>query len=455
MQKLRYSRYFKVFFILLDVIAFLAILSGSYIRNNSLVTELLFTERNIILSILLVAFWLLLSGRTRIYSVPRSFTYTRYLERLVTHILLFIAGLFLIFKIVDDELINQNIEYLFLWLFAGLFILKSILFFALKLLRAEGMNFRNIMFLYENASTESLKQILLKRKDYGYRIFGYPHEKVHISELKKFWKSKGIHALYLPWENSFPEQLKDEIYKEANLQKIKVILVPGVEENLFSSYELRYVESQPILAPAKFPLDFIENYYLKRIFDVFFSILALALVGSWLVPLVALLIKLDSKGSVFFKQKRYGQGDMVFHCLKFRTMVKNNQSDTQTTQPQDCRITRIGRFLRKSSIDEFPQFINVLKGDMSVVGPRPHMLVVDDFYKEKISRYPLRSLVKPGITGLAQVTGLRGDHGDMMLEMNKRILADSFYVRNWSIVLDMIIILKTIILIFKGDKKAL
>lgn len=455
MQKLRYSRYFKVFFILLDVVVFTTILLGVYVQKNSLPTELLFSERNIILFVVLSVFWLLLSGKTKLYSVPRSLTYTKYLERLLIHLTLFILGVFFIFKIADKEFINQRIGYLSAWLFSVLFILKSAIFFALKMMRSQGMNYRNIMFLAENASTESLKQVLMKRKDYGYRIFGYPHEKVHISELKKFWKSKGIHALYLPWENSFPEQLKDEIYKEANLQKIKVILVPGVEENLFSSYELRYVESQPILAPAKFPLDFIENYYLKRIFDVFFSILALALVGSWLVPLVALLIKLDSKGSVFFKQKRYGQGDMVFHCLKFRTMVKNNQSDTQTTQPQDCRITRIGRFLRKSSIDEFPQFINVLKGDMSVVGPRPHMLVVDDFYKEKISRYPLRSLVKPGITGLAQVTGLRGDHGDMMLEMNKRILADSFYVRNWSIVLDMIIILKTIILILKGDKKAL
>lgn len=135
-------------------------------------------------------------------------------------------------------------------------------------------------------------------------------------------------------------------------------------------------------------------------------------------------------------------------------MKINSESSQKTTDYNDDRITKIGKLLRKTSLDEMPQFINVLRGEMSIVGPRPHMLLVDDFYKPKISRYSLRSMVKPGITGLAQVSGLRGDEGDMNLGMKKRILADSFYVRNWSFSMDIVIILKTVFLIIVGDKKA-
>jgi len=135
-------------------------------------------------------------------------------------------------------------------------------------------------------------------------------------------------------------------------------------------------------------------------------------------------------------------------------MVVNDESTTRTTSENDARITGIGKFLRKTSLDEMPQFINVLRGEMSIVGPRPHMLAVDNYYKPKIGRYSLRSTVNPGITGLAQVNGLRGDSGDVEVEMKKRILADAFYVRNWSFILDLIIILKTILLVLGGDKNA-
>lgn len=135
-------------------------------------------------------------------------------------------------------------------------------------------------------------------------------------------------------------------------------------------------------------------------------------------------------------------------------MHVNGDSANKTTTENDKRITKIGKFLRKTSLDEMPQFINVLKGEMSVVGPRPHMLLVDDFYKLKIGRYSVRSLVRPGVTGLAQVNGLRGDAGDMEIQMHKRILADAFYVKNWSFTLDLVIILKTAFLVIGGDKNA-
>ena len=211
---------------------------------------------------------------------------------------------------------------------------------------------------------------------------------------------------------------------------------------------------QPVLVRSKFPLDYLTNITMKRTVDIILSTFILLFICSWLFPLIAILIKLDNPGSIFFLQKRYGYHDKVFSCYKFRTMYVNDDCTKQTTTANDKRITKIGRFLRKTSLDEMPQFLNVLKGEMSVVGPRPHMLLVDDFYKLKIGRYSIRSLVKPGITGLAQVNGLRGDSGDRDIQMQKRILADAFYVKNWSLSLDFIIILKTVFLVINGDKNA-
>ena len=219
-------------------------------------------------------------------------------------------------------------------------------------------------------------------------------------------------------------------------------------------YDLGYIENQPVLHQSSYPLDNYFNFSLKRIFDILFSVIILVGICSWLFPIIAILIKTTSKGPVFFIQRRYGFHEEVFGSLKFRTMVVNDDSATKVTAENDSRITRFGKFLRKTSLDEMPQFLNVLKGEMSVVGPRPHMLAVDDYYKPKIGRYSLRSMVNPGITGLAQVNGLRGDSGDREVEMKKRALADAYYVRNWSFVLDLVIILKTVILIIAGDKNA-
>ena len=254
--------------------------------------------------------------------------------------------------------------------------------------------------------------------------------------------------------NRFENAQEQEIYRLAELDKIRVSLIPSIAKNNFFQFDLGYIEMQPILVRSKFPLDYLTNIIIKRTFDIFFSALVLLSICSWLFPLLAILIKLDSKGPVFFFQKRYGFHDEVFNCFKFRTMRVNEDSTHKTTSENDKRITKIGKFLRKTSLDEMPQFINVLIGDMSIVGPRPHMLLVDDFYKLKIGRYSVRSLVKPGITGLAQVNGLRGDNGDMELNMQKRILADAFYVKNWSVSLDSVIIFKTIFLVITGDKNA-
>ncbi len=449
MQKIRYSRYFKITFILLDVLVITSVFLFFFIRNNEAQYEKDIWEQNLLSIVLLALFWILLSGRTKLYSVARNLTYTIYLERLVTHIFIFIFGVILLAKVSNNDFLKQDRFLIAINLFFLLFFIKSVAFFTLKYLRTLGLNYRNIMFLTHDSSSEILKNILTDRKDYGFKIFDYPEEEqFDLDKLISFWKEKGIHTMYMP-SNGFEKNDEQEIYRLAALHKVKISLIPSIVKNNFFQYDLGYIEMQPILERSKFPLDYLTNIVLKRTFDIIFSLIIIIGICTWLFPILYILIKMDSKGSVFFVQKRYGFHDQVFKCIKFRTMYLNSDS-----LPTNQRITKIGRFLRKTSLDEMPQFFNVLKGDMSVVGPRPHMLLVDDFYKLKIGRYSVRSLVKPGVTGLAQVNGLRGDSGNMDIKMQKRILADAFYVKNWSFSLDFVIILKTVFLVIGGDKNA-
>lgn len=455
MQRIRYSRYFKTAIIILDIFIVASVFIFFFLTKHSFEIAKTKTEQNVLALLLLTFFWILLSGRTKLYSIPRNLTYTLYVERIVTHIFLFLLGIVLFAKASDNIFLQYEMYWIAFTLFAILFSIKSLIFFSLKFFRAKGGNFRNVMFLGDNDSSFILKNIISNRKDYGYKLYDYQQDTININQLKDFWHKNGIHTIFLPADHNLDKNFEKEIIEEAENNKVKVALIPSIVRNEFFEYDLGYIETQPILFPSKFPLSYYSNASIKRAFDVLFSLLTLIFIGTWLFPIIAILIKLDSKGSVFFIQKRYGFHDEVFNCIKFRTMVENKDCSTKTTSENDVRITKIGKFLRKTSLDEMPQFFNVLLGQMSVVGPRPHMLLIDDYYKERIGRYAVRSLVKPGITGLAQVSGLRGDTGDMDVQMKKRILADSFYVKNWSLTLDLIIILKTIFLIIKGDKKAI
>ncbi|MDO4224437.1 MAG: exopolysaccharide biosynthesis polyprenyl glycosylphosphotransferase [Bergeyella zoohelcum] len=455
MQKLRYSKYFKTIFILLDIVVFALVFLFFSWQSKDQTFRDLDIEKNAVALLLFGVFWVLLSGKTRLYSVSRNLTYTKYLERFLEHLLWFILGILLVSKITNLEFIRTERFRISLSLFWLLFIIKSAIFFLLKYIRYKGWNHRNIMFLYENSSSKILRNTIESRRDYGYKIIEYPHKKIDFNELKKFWHSEGIYAIFIPEGASWEYDMQCKIQEEAAKEKIKVYLIPNIIRSGFFSYDWGYIESQPVLTPTKFPLEQIGNSLVKRIFDVLFSLIFLLFIGIWLFPILALLVKLDSRGPVFFVQKRFGYRDRIFGCIKFRTMKVNAESSQRTTLKNDERITPLGKFLRKTSLDETPQFINVLLGDMSVIGPRPHMLSVDEHYKPKINRYAIRNMVKPGITGLAQVNGLRGDKENMDIQMKKRILADTFYIKNWSLSLDFVIILKTLLLLVKGDKNAI
>ncbi|MGI4832630.1 MAG: sugar transferase [Janthinobacterium lividum] len=188
----------------------------------------------------------------------------------------------------------------------------------------------------------------------------------------------------------------------------------------------------------------------KQVFDYCFAFLVIILVLSWFTPLIALLIKLESKGPVFFKQLRTGQGGQAFYCLKFRSMTLNAEADRQQASKGDNRITKLGAFLRKTSLDELPQFINVLRGEMSIVGPRPHMLHHTAEYSQAIHNFMDRHLILPGITGLAQISGHRGETKEVSA-MEGRVNADIHYMNNRSAQMDIKIILITIVQVINKD----
>jgi putative colanic acid biosynthesis UDP-glucose lipid carrier transferase len=209
----------------------------------------------------------------------------------------------------------------------------------------------------------------------------------------------------------------------------------------------------PVFSVRQEPLEDINNRIRKRLFDIAFSSLVVIFILSWLIPLVSLAIWIESGRPIFFFQERTGKDNKSFYCFKFRSMYVNKDSNTKQATKEDERITRIGKLLRKTNIDEFPQFLNVLKGDMSIVGPRPHMLKHTDDYSKKINQYMVRQFMKPGITGWAQVNGFRGET-KALEEMEKRVEHDLWYMEQWSLWLDARIIFLTAYNMFRGEKNA-
>jgi putative colanic acid biosysnthesis UDP-glucose lipid carrier transferase len=218
-------------------------------------------------------------------------------------------------------------------------------------------------------------------------------------------------------------------------------MTPFLEPVIHNSPSNLSIASETLTIPFSlyFPLNNKLNAFYKRGFDVFFSFLLMVLIFPWFIPLAAIIIRIESKGPVFFRQQRFKRGEKIFTCFKLRTMHVNAEADHLAAQKDDVRITAVGRFLRKTHLDELPQLINVFLGDMSLIGPRPHMVSENLAFAPVVHHYSLRHKVKPGMTGLAQVMGYTGHVTDIGV-MQKRVEQDIFYIRKWSIILDMKII---------------
>lgn len=264
--------------------------------------------------------------------------------------------------------------------------------------------------------------------------------------LNTIAKEHNIFELFIPISSYSEESIESiSTYCENNFIRLRLVF----DWNKLGSKKInvKQLSQTTVLYMAATPLDDPYKALVKRTFDVVVSSLALVFIFSWLFPIIAIAVKLNSKGPIFFKQKRSGLNNNEFYCYKFRSMYINKQADTHQATEGDPRITKVGNFLRNTSLDELPQFINVLKGEMSIVGPRPHMLKHTEKYSELVGNFMERHSIKPGITGLAQVKGYRGEIDDFYLLQN-RVSFDRFYVNNWTIFLDIKTVLKTLLAIF-------
>ena len=268
-------------------------------------------------------------------------------------------------------------------------------------------------------------------------------------EIAKKMDVQEIFSTIMPEQNQAIYHLMHDA--ENNCVRFKII--PDFSVFLKKPVVVDYLSDMPVLALRGDPLEDMGNRIKKRILDLMVSTTVLLFILSWLIPLIAILVKLESRGPIFFRQLRSGKNDKPFFCLKFRSMRMNDAADQVSATRDDPRITKIGRFLRKSSLDEFPQFINVLFGEMSLVGPRPHMLKHSSEFSKMVAHYMSRQFLKPGITGWAQINSYRGEIRSQE-EIEGRVASDLWYFENWTIWLDIRILFLTVYQVFAGHKNA-
>jgi len=287
--------------------------------------------------------------------------------------------------------------------------------------------------------------------DPSFHLANDEHAEPSMPEMIKAAAIAGIQEVYVSVNREHLNDLS-ELIKEGEKHCVRLKFVPDLSA-LQTDLKVDQMGNFTVLNARKDPLEEIENRFKKRLFDVIVSSAVIVFVFSWLYPVLAIIIKFQSSGPVLFKQVRTGRDNKPFACYKFRSMRMNNSSDVRQASVNDDRITPIGRFMRKTSLDEFPQFFNVLMGYMSIIGPRPHMLSHTEQYRKIIGKYMVRQFSKPGISGWAQVNGYRGETKENIL-MEKRVQYDIHYLENWSLMLDVKILFLTVIRIFKGDEKA-
>lgn len=338
--------------------------------------------------------------------------------------------------------------------FIPFFFVVKVLIVFIRRIFVKDIPFRNYILVGRNNLSEEIRKYYLLNSQEGYRFSGYFDYKANpqlMQSLVEFCKENEVHEIFYCVGNPSTSQLQELVDFGLN-SLIKVKLISG-SLGQEQTIQLEKYDQIPAIDLATLPLDEFRNQFVKRVFDLIFSTLFLVTIFSWLLPLLSILIKLDSKGPIFFIQKRNGRKNRPFDCFKFRTMKFEKDAEFRQATKSDMRITKVGKFLRKSSFDEFPQFINVIKGEMSLIGPRPHPIKLNEKFEPLISNLMSRHYVKPGITGLAQCMGYRGET-QTLADMENRVRLDRYYIENWSFWLDIKIIFLTIISLIRGSDKA-
>ncbi|GAB3018334.1 exopolysaccharide biosynthesis polyprenyl glycosylphosphotransferase [uncultured Cyclobacterium sp.] len=451
----RFYRYFPWLFIALELLVIVLVLGLLVLIQFQ--TSLFFTEFLFDLG-LLGTIWVIVVWVRKDYKLSRTSTYWDTLKQfLVTYV-----WVVLLFFILREHLSFFETDKIDFYQYPlALFIvgfIRLVVHMALRRYRMSGRNYRKAVILGKDEWSCQLARALENNKAYGIKLLGFYDDQIKDEQVlggfDSFFRSFEIGSLDIVY---LSQNMSDHLIKrivdhaDENHFKVKIIPGPALQRNkklTFSSYG-QFV----VVNLNEIPLDRLGNQIFKRVFDVVFSLFAIFFILSWLMPIIAFLIKLESKGPVFFFQQRTGVNNKEFTCIKFRTMYKNPFSDTLQASRHDPRVTRVGKLLRRFSMDELPQFINVLKNDMSVVGPRPHTVPMNEDFKQRLEKYNNRHCIKPGITGLAQVLGYRGEIINHW-QIKSRVKLDYFYVRNWSFLLDVKIVLQTLNQMFRTGETA-
>ena len=457
---LKFRFYFTLIILVFDIFILFAVYSASFIYADRLnyidITQLY--NNNTLSVFRFFIFWYIFSGFYGLYSIKNEFSLDQ-IYRATWKTVALHQILFLTFTIIEKKLTNltefiivETSIFLLLFLFSRLLI--SFIFFFIKnktissnkiyiigynkigINLAQYIESRPLEFLFGgflDNKNQSIDQVQIKS------IFNYAHE-------------NNINNIYLVHQDSY-QLYVNEFFQESEKLGIKLKYVNELNNSQYSQFHTRYDKSFQIISNRNEKLEQLSGRFKKKVLDIFFSIFVILLILSWLYPLLAVIIKLQSKGPVLFIQERNGRSNKKFMCYKFRSMYSNNFDNHIQAKRDDSRVTPVGKILRKYNLDELPQFFNVLIGDMSIVGPRPHMIEHNKIYDKIIENYLVRNFIKPGITGWAQVNGLRGETKEVS-EMAERVNLDIEYLDSWSLMFDIRIIFLTIYNTLKGDKNA-
>ena len=416
-----------------------------------------------------IVLWFIMSVFSKIYFEKRSNKFAEEMVQMIYHSILFIVSLSSVLFFLN---LNHKFPSKFVLVFANILTFLAILskYAIRKKIHAylnKGIFYDHVLLVGSTKAAEEFVDAVKKYYYYGYKCIGYIDDQDqlkkectylgNLNDLHIILRNNEIDEVFIALPTNENEKIQNCI-AICDGYNIKVRILPNLSEFTSSSVYINNIGLLPVVNVGDLPLDKKENRILKRSFDIIFSLLFFILLGSFIFPLLAIIIKISSRGPIFFKQERWGLNNKRITCYKFRSMYKEStdideEGNFQQAQKNDPRITLIGKILRKTNMDELPQFWNVLIGNMSVVGPRPHPTQLNIESMELVDNYMLRHMVIPGITGLAQVNGCRGETRTTE-DMQKRVNFDLYYIQRWNFWLDLQIIIQTIINIFRGDQNA-
>ncbi|MFL2569364.1 MAG: undecaprenyl-phosphate glucose phosphotransferase [Flavobacteriales bacterium] len=420
------------------------------------------SEKYLFLLIILCLSWLLLGSFFRLFDYDRAARTELMLSNLLKAFI--VNGLMITTLLFTLKANTFSRDYLYLTLFFAfvfLIIWRAFSVLLIKNYRKLGYNYKNVVIIGSGNISSRLHQFFSK-KEHGYNLLAIFNGKINhknfncpcysVDELERFCENNSVEEIYYS-ESIDDEAILTKMILFCDDKMIRLRIVPNFNSFKQRKIKIDFLGGSPVITLREEPLQYELNRIIKRVFDILFSLLVIIFIMTWLVPIIGLFIKRSSKGPIFFKQTRSGLDNKEFTCLKFRSMTLNKMSDLKQATKNDPRTTKIGSFLRRTSLDEMPQFFNVLMGDMSVVGPRPHMLKHTKDYADIIDGYMVRQLVLPGITGSAQVNGFRGETKSIE-DMENRVKYDVWYLENWTLLLDIKLIFLTIINLIKGSENA-